>query len=181
MVQEIRRRRVSIVDLRARLPRVTRALALAIGVAGLLFVGISYYKLRNNVPFRMFGQNPELSKTVTSVVEGYERREMDGDRLSLLVRAARDITFADGHHELEEVHLESYPEGSDKPNQVKARRAIFDREKGRVVFTGDVNIQTRDGLIAKTESVTYDIKSETADTASLLNFTRDNLTGQSAG
>jgi LPS export ABC transporter protein LptC/lipopolysaccharide transport protein LptA len=160
---------------------VTRALALAIGVAGVLFVGISYYKLRNNVPFRMFGQNPELSKTVTSVVEGYERREMDGDRLSLLVRAARDITFADGHHELEEVQLESYPAGSDKPNQVKARRAIFDREKGSVVFTGDVNIETRDGLIAKTEAVTYDIKSETADTASLLNFTRDNLTGRSMG
>lgn len=180
-LQEIRRRKVSIVDLRARLPRVTRALALSIGVAGLLFVGISYYKLRNNVPFRMFGQNPELSRTVTSVVEGYERREMDGDRLSLLVRAARDITFADGHHELEDVQLESYPEGSDKPNQVKARRAVFDQEKGRVVFTGDVNIETRDGLVAKTESVSYDIKSETADTASLLNFTRANLTGQSTG
>ena len=180
-MQEIRRRRVSIVDLRARLPRVTRAVALAIGVAGVLFVGISYYKLRNNVPFRMFGQNPELSRTVTSVVEGYERREMDGDRLSLLVRAARDITFADGHHELEEVQLESYPEGSDKPNQVKAQRAIFDQEKGRVVFTGDVNIETRDGLVAKTETVTYDIKSESAETSSLLNFTRANLTGHSTG
>jgi LPS export ABC transporter protein LptC/lipopolysaccharide transport protein LptA len=181
MVQEIRRRRVSIVDLRARLPRLTRGIALTIVVAGVLFVGISYYKLRNNVPFRMFGQNPELSKTVTSVVEGYERREMDGDRLSLLVRAARDITFADGHHELEEVQLESYPEGSDKPNQVKSRRAIFDREKGRVTFTGDVNIETRDGLIAKTETITYDIKSETADTASPLTFTRENLTGHSTG
>jgi LPS export ABC transporter protein LptC len=181
MVQEVRRRRVSIVDLRARIPYVTRVLAVAIGVAGLLFVGISYYKLRHNVPFRMFGQNPELSKTVTSVVEGYERREMDGARLSLLVRAARDITFADGHHELEEVQLESYPEGSEKPNQVKARRAIFDQEKARVVFTGDVNIETRDGLIAKTETVTYDIKSETGETSSLLNFTRANLTGQSVG
>jgi LPS export ABC transporter protein LptC/lipopolysaccharide transport protein LptA len=180
-MQEIRRRRVSIVDLRARLPRVTRAVALSIGVAGLLFVGISYYKLRNNVPFRMFGQNPELSRTVTSVVEGYERREMDGDRLSLLVRAARDITFADGHHELEEVQLESYPPGSDKPNQVKAHRAIFDQEKGRVVFTGDVNIETRDGLQAKTEMVTYDLKSETAETAVLLNFTRENMTGRSTG
>ncbi|HEY0321656.1 MAG TPA: LPS export ABC transporter periplasmic protein LptC [Pyrinomonadaceae bacterium] len=168
-------------DLRARLPRVTRAVALMIGVAGVLFVGISYYKLRNNVPFRMFGQNPELSRTVKSVVEGYERREMDGDRLSLLVRAARDITFEDGHHELEDVQLESYPAGSDTPNKVKARRALFDNDKGRVVFTGDVNIETRDGLVAKTEAVTYDIKSETADTASLINFTRANLTGQSTG
>jgi LPS export ABC transporter protein LptC/lipopolysaccharide transport protein LptA len=169
------------VDLRARLPRVTRAVALLIGVAGVIFVGLSYYKLRNNVPFRMFGQNPELSRTVTSVVEGYERREMDGDRLSLLVRAARDITFADGHHELEEVQLESYPQGSDKPNQVKARRAIFDQQKGSVTFNGDVNIEMRDGLAAKTESVSYDIKSETADTAALLNFTRENMTGHSTG
>lgn len=180
-MQEIRRRRVSILDLRARLPYVARVLALVIGIAGVLFVGISYYKMRHNVPFRMFGQNPELSKTVTSVVEGYERREMDGDRLSLLVRAARDITFADGHHELEEVQLESYPEGSDKPNQVKAHRAIFDQEKGRVMFTGDVNIETRDGLVAKTETVTYDLKSETAETSVLLTFTRENLTGQSNG
>lgn len=180
-MQEIRRRRVSILDLRARLPYVMRVLALAIGIAGVLFVGISYYKLRHNVPFRMFGQNPELSTTVRSVVEGYERREMDGDRLSLLVRAARDITFADGHHELEEVQIESYPEGSDKPNRVNAHRAIFDQEKGRVMFTGDVNIETRDGLVAKTETVAYDLKSETAETSVLLTFTRDNLTGQSNG
>ncbi|MCA1558067.1 MAG: hypothetical protein LC731_05960, partial [Acidobacteria bacterium] len=49
------------------------------------------------------------------------------------------------------------------------------------MFSGDVNIEMRDGLIAKTDAVTYDIKSETADTSSLLNFTRDNLTGQSTG
>ena len=179
-MQEIRRRRVSIVDLRARLPYVTRVLALAIGVVGVLFVVVSYYKLRHNIPFRMRGEAPELSKTVTSVVEGYERREMDGDRLRLLVRAARDITFSDGHHELEEVQIESYPEGSDKPNQIKARRAIFEQEKGRLQFNGEVVVQTRDGLEAKSEQVVYDLKSEVAEAPTLLTFTRQNMVGQAA-
>src|SRR5215210_3806148 len=116
-MQEVRRRRAFAVGLRARLPLVARALALFVLIAGIIFVGISYYRLRNNEPFRMRGETPELSKTVTSVVEGYERRVTEGERLRLYVKAARDITYSDGHHELEEVHLEIYPPAGDKPDQ----------------------------------------------------------------
>lgn len=167
--------------LRARMPLVTRVLALFVIVAGIIFVGISYYRLRHNEPFRLRSEAPELSKQVTSVVEGYERRVMEGDRLRLLLRAARDITYADNHHELEEVHLEVYPPDGNKPDQIAAHRSIYDPDKGIISFRGDVNIETRDFLKAKTEVFVYNQKAETADTDQPITFSRENVSGQATG
>jgi LPS export ABC transporter protein LptC/lipopolysaccharide transport protein LptA len=180
-MQEVRRKRATVVGLRARLPLVLRTLALVVLVAGTLFVGISYYRLRHNEPFRMWGKTPELSTTVVSVVEGYERRVTEGDRLRLLVRAARDITFDDGHHELEEVHLEAYPAEGDKPDKITAHRSIYDEQKGLISFIGDVNIETRDALSAKTETIVYNQKTEIAETPALITFARENVSGQATG
>jgi LPS export ABC transporter protein LptC len=180
-MQEIRRKRPMALRWRARLPLMTRVLALFVLVAGIIFVGISYYRLRNNKPFVMIPGSPELSKQVTSVVEGYERRVMEGDRLRLWLRAARDITFADNHHELEDVHLEVYPPTGDKPDQIKARRSIYDPEKGIISFAGDVNVETRDNLKAKTEIFIYNQKVETAETDQPITFTRENISGQATG
>jgi LPS export ABC transporter protein LptC len=185
-MQEVRRKKTFDIGWRARLPVVARVLALFVIVAGLIYVGISYYRNRNHVPFRMRGEAPELSKQVTSVIEGYERRVMDGERLRLLVRAARDITFSDNHHELEEVHLEVYPEKGEKPDQITAHRAIYlpderDSSKARVWFTGDVNIETRDALTAKTEKIAYDQATEIAETDAPITFVRENVSGSSTG
>jgi LPS export ABC transporter protein LptC len=201
-MQEIRRRRAIAVGLRARLPLVTRVLALLILVAGIIFVAISYYRLRNNEPFRMKGETPELSKTVTSVVEGYERRVTEGERLRLYVKAARDITYSDGHHELEEVHLEIYPPVGDKPDQITAHRAIYlpeatEQNKGsvapdastatpasanaRIIFNGNVNIETRDALKVKTEKLLYDQKAQIGETADPVTFERQNVSGRATG
>jgi LPS export ABC transporter protein LptC len=163
------------------MPLVTRAVALFVIVAGIIFVGISYYRLRNNEPFRLRSEAPELSKQVTSVVEGYERRVTEGDRLRFLLRAARDITYADNHHELEDVHLEVYPPTGDKPDQITARRSIYDPEKGVVSFSGDVNIETRDQLKAKTEVFVYNQQAETAETDQPITFARENVSGEARG
>jgi lipopolysaccharide export system protein LptA len=201
-MQEIRRRRAIAVGLRARLPLVTRVLALLILVAGIIFVAISYYRLRHNEPFRMKGETPELSKTVTSVVEGYERRVTEGEKLRLYVKAARDITYSDGHHELEEVHLEIYPLVGDKPDQITAHRAIYLPEAteqskaqaapdagtaspasstARIIFNGDVNIETRDALKVKTEKLTYDQKTQIGETNDPVTFERQNVSGRATG
>jgi LPS export ABC transporter protein LptC len=185
-MQEVRRKRAIAVGWRAHLPLVARVLAIGVLVAGLIYVGISYYRNRNNEPFRMRGEAPELSKQVTSVIEGYERRVMDGERLRLLVTATRDITYSDNHHELEEVHMEVYPATGDKPDQISAHRAIYlpdekDSSKARVWFTGDVNIQTRDALTAKTEKIEYDQSKEIAETAAPISFERENVSGHSTG
>lgn len=185
-MQEVRRKKAFDIGWRARLPVVARMLALGVLVSGLIYVGISYYRNRNNEPFRMRGEAPELSKQVISVIEGYERRVMDGERLRVLVRAAREITYSDDHHELEQVHLEVFPEKGDKPDMISAQRAIYlpkekDSHKARVWFTGDVNIETRDALKAKTEKLSYDQATEMAETDAPITFTRENVSGHSTG
>ncbi len=185
-MQEIRRRKIIAVGLRARLPLIMRVLAVAALATGLIVVAVSYYRMRNNKPFRMFGGKPELSTQVVGVVEGYERRITEGDRLRLLVRAARDITFSDNHHELEEVQLEVFPETGDKPDKITAHRAIYlpdqnDPDHAVITFTGDVNIETRDSLTVKTDTITYDQKTELAETASLVTFSRENVSGYATG
>src|SRR6185369_16394494 len=92
-MQEITKRRAIAVGLRARAPVFVRAGALLILVAAVVFVAISYYRLRNNKPFRLRSETPELSKDIKGIVEGYEQKLMKGDRLYLWLRAARDITF----------------------------------------------------------------------------------------
>ena len=171
---------------RARLPLIIRVLALVGLAAGVIYVGISFYRNRNNEPFRMRGEAPELSNQVTSVLEGYERRVMNGERLSLLVRADRDITFSDNHHELEEVHLEIYPASGDKPDQISAHRAIYlpgenNSNQSRIWFSGDVNIETRDALTAKTEKIEYDQGKEIGETELPITFERENVSGRSNG
>jgi hypothetical protein len=97
------KKRISAVDLRARVPVIARGLALLLLIGGAIFVGVSYYKMRNNVPFRLKSEAPALSKEITGIINGYERRITKHDRLYLWLRAARDVAYADGHHELETV------------------------------------------------------------------------------
>ena len=124
-MQEIRRRQPIALGLRANLPFLIRTLAI-VGLAGALaWAGVSYWKSRNQSKFRMLSGQPQLSTEETSRVDNLERRVMDGDRLQILVRAATDITYQDGHHELEQVYVEYYPKNSGKPDKIAAQRATF--------------------------------------------------------
>lgn len=189
--------------LRARLPLVARVLALIALIAAIIFVAISYYRLRKNEPFRMRGATPELSTAEVSRVLGYERRVTEGDRLRLYVKAAADITYADGHHELEEVLLEIYPPVGDKPDKITAHRAVYLPESSeqnksqpapantgtaqpasataQIIFTGDVNIETRDALKVKTEKLVYDQKTEIGETNDPVTFERQTVSGHATG
>ncbi|MFN2453073.1 MAG: LPS export ABC transporter periplasmic protein LptC [Pyrinomonadaceae bacterium] len=180
-MQEVKRKRVTIVGLRARLPLIGRVIALTALFGGLLFVGVSYYRNRNYKPFVMIPQAPELSKQVKMVVNGYEMRKTEGDRVRLWLKAARDVTYSDDHHELEDVQLKVYPATGDKPDEVSAERAMYDAEKGLVSFKGDVNIDTRNNLTAKTDVVVYNQKTEIAETSAPLTFARENVSGHSTG
>ena len=185
-MQEIRRKRAIAIGIRARLPMVIRVLALSVLVIGSIVAGVSFYRMRNNKPFRMLGGKPELSKQVIGVVHGYERRITEGDRVRLYMRAAIDTTFSDNHHEMEDILLEVYPETGDKPDKITAQRAIYipdqvDPNQASVTFTGNVNMESRDGLIAKTDTINFDQKSEMAETGSLITFVRENVSGQAVG
>src|SRR6266849_3059580 len=68
-MQVVRRKRISAVDLRARVPALARALALFLLIGGGIFVGVSYYKMRHNKPFRMKSEGTALSKEITGIIK----------------------------------------------------------------------------------------------------------------
>ncbi|HKO96371.1 MAG TPA: LPS export ABC transporter periplasmic protein LptC [Pyrinomonadaceae bacterium] len=180
-MQEITRKRAIAIGLRTRAPLVARAGAIFILLAAIVFVAISYYRLRNNKPFRLRSEAPELSKEITGIFNGYEQRVMKGDRLHLLLKASRDVTFSDGHHELDQVTLSIYPDTGDKPDQVTATKAISDKTNSVITFQGNVNLETKDALKVTTESISYDRNTEIAQTDAAISFTRENVSGQSNG
>jgi LPS export ABC transporter protein LptC len=176
-----RKKRISAVDLRARVPVIARALALFLLVAGTIFVGVSYYKMRNHQPFRMVSGPTALSKEVKSIINGYEQRMTKDNRLYLWLRAARDITYADGHHELEQVNLQVFPPTGDTPDQIVADRSLYDQKNGLLQFNGNVQIETHEALKVRTDALVYHQDTEVAETSSAITFERENISGKSIG
>ncbi|HXT64952.1 MAG TPA: LPS export ABC transporter periplasmic protein LptC [Pyrinomonadaceae bacterium] len=176
-----RKKRITAVDLRARVPVIARGLALFLLIAGTIFVGISYYKMRNNQPFRMSPGAPALSKEVTGIINGYEQRITKENRLYLWLRAARDVTYADGHHELEQVNLQVFPPAGDKPDQILADRSLYDQKNGLLQCNGNVQIETHDALKVKTDALVYHQDKEIGETSSLVTFERENVSGKATG
>ena len=180
-MQEVTRRRAIALGLRAKVPVITRIVAFALLVSGLMVVGISYYKLRNADKFKAKSEKPELSKEVTGVVEGYEQRVTKNDRLYLLVKASRDVTFSDGHHELENINMAVYPPEGDTPDQISAARAIYQPYSNVLSFMGNVRIETKEKLKVNTEALSFDQNSGIAQTDSPVSFERENVSGTSIG
>src|SRR3979411_2736810 len=175
------KKRISAVDLRARVPASARGLALFLLIGGAIFVGVSYYKMRNNTPFRLRSGAPALSKEITGIINGYERRLTKDDRVYLWLRAARDVSYADGHHELEQVNLQVFPPTGDKPDQITADRAIYDEKSQSGQFNGNVQIETHEALKVKTDSFIYHEDTKIGETSSPITFERENVTGSSVG
>ena len=179
-MQEVRRRKApTLIGLRARAPKILSVLASLALVGSLVYVGIAYYRGRNNRPFRLIPGKAELSTTVERRVVDYERRVTEGNRLTMLVRATVATSFSDGHHELENAHIEYFAAGHELPDKIDARQAIYFVETESAVFNGNVQIETRDRLIAKSETINYDVKNERAEVPVHVTFVRDNVEGRS--
>jgi LPS export ABC transporter protein LptC len=181
VAQELIKKRAIAIGLRAHYPMMARIAAIVLLASGIAFVGVSYYKLRNNERFVMRSKTPELSKEVTGRVERYERRVTKNGRLHLLVKASVDLTFSDNHHELENVSVAVYPETGDVPDHISAARAIYQPTTSVISFVGNVKIETKDKLKVITESLSYDQDSEIAQTDASVSFERENVTGKSTG
>lgn len=180
-MQEITKKRAIAIGLRARAPLVVRAGALIILATALIFVAVSYYRHRNIKPFVLISGPPELSKEIKGIVDGYEQRLMKDGRLYLWLRAARDITFTDDHHELEQVNLAVYPPVGEKPDQITANKAIYDPKTSVITFVGNVKVETKDAMKVSTETIAYDQNSEIAQTEAPISFDRENVSGHSTG
>ena len=182
-MQEVTRKRAIALGLRAKVPVITRIVAFALLVSGLAVVGISYYKLRNAnaEKFKPKSEKPELSKEVTGVIEGYEHHVTKDDRLYLLVKASRDVTYSDGHHELENISMAVYPSEGETPDQISAARAIVQPESNVLSFIGNVKIETKEHLKVNTEALSFDQNTGIAQTDSPVSFERENVSGSSTG
>ncbi|HZG52312.1 MAG TPA: LPS export ABC transporter periplasmic protein LptC [Pyrinomonadaceae bacterium] len=167
------------IGLRARAPLILRVLASLALVGSLVYVGVAYYRGRNNRPFRLIPGKAELSTTVERRIENYERRVTEGNRLTMLVRATLATSYSDGHHELENAHIEYFAAGHELPDKIDARQAIYFVETESVVFNGNVQIETRDRLVVKSETVNYDVKNEHAEVPVPVTFARENIEGRS--
>jgi len=180
-MQELTRKRAIALGLRARVPVIARIVAFTLLASGLAVVGISYYKLRNVEKFKAKSEKAELSKEVTGIVEGYEQRVTKNDRLYLWVKASRDITYTDSHHELENVSVAVYPPEGETPDQITAARAIYQPDTNIISFIGSVKIETKDKLKVNTEALAFDQNSGVAQTGSPISFERENVSGTSIG
>jgi len=180
-MQELTRRQAIGIGLRARVPLLARIAAFVLLAAGIGFVGVSYYKLRNQEKFIASKKPAELSKDVTGIMEGYEQRMMKNDRLYLLVKASRDITYSDSHHELENVSVAVYPPEGDVPDEISAARGIYQPNTSLISFMGNVKIETKDKLKVTTEALSFDQNSKVAQTDSPVAFERENISGTSIG
>jgi len=180
-MHELTRKRAIAIGLRAKVPMITRLLAFALAVSGIALVGVSYYKLRNTEKFKPRSEKPELSKQVTGVMEGYEQRVTKNDRLYLLVKASKDTTFSDGHHELENVSMQVFPPEGDVPDQISAAHAVYIPDTNVLSFSGNVRIETKDKLKVGTETLSFDQNSGVAQTDAAVTFERENVTGKSTG
>ena len=178
-MQEIKRRRETVwIDVWARVPPVLRALALVALAAALFYVGLAYHRQRQVKRFRMIPGKAELSTRVERRVENFERRVSQGDRTTMYLRAALALSYDDGHHELQDVHLEYYGQNEQRPDKIDARQALYFSETEAVAFSGSVRIETRDQLTVNTEAVQYDVKHERAEVQVPLQFARENVSGR---
>lgn len=180
-MQALTRKRSFAIGWRARVPLIARIVAFVLLVSGITVVAVSYYKLRNVEKFKAKSEKPELSKEVTGVVEGYEQRVTKEGRLYMLVKASRDITFSDNHHELENVSMAVYPPQGDVPDQISAARAIYQPDTNVVSFVGNVKIDTKEKLQVATESLSFDQNSGVAQTDAPVAFNRENVSGTATG
>ncbi len=135
----------------------------------------------------MKGLPTELSKDAIGEVKGYERRETEDGVLKYYIKADKATTFSDKHQELENIYLQLFNEGDESDfDRISSSKAIYvpadDGSKDfRIFFAGNVDIETRDRLKVQTEQLTYDRSTEVADAEEYVEFSRDNISGNSYG
>lgn len=171
-------------QLRAKVPQYVRYAAVGLLAISVVAVLVGFYRSSKNPEFRMKGLPTTLSKDVVAEVNGYERREMEGDVVKYYIKADKGTTFSDNHQELVNVYLEVFDTSGSVSDKITADKAIYVPEENKNFtgyFAGNVNIETRDSLKVKTEQVTYKKATEVATADELVTFEREGVRGKAYG
>ena len=180
---ENHRKNLKNLELRAKLPKIFRYLAI-FGLVGLVLAVVIGFYLPRRAEFRMKGFPTTLSKDVIAEVNNYERTETDGDVKKYYIKADKATTFSDNHQELEHIYLEVFKENGENSDKITAERAVYipaENKNFTVFLAGDVKIDAGNGLKVKTENITYKKETETAEAEEFVEFERENISGKSIG
>ena len=170
--------------IKADLPKYVRMGALIILALTLLGMGIGYFMARSEPEFRMKGFPTKLSKEVVASVDGYERKEVEGEVVKYYIKADRAVTFSDDHQEMDNIFLQVFDKAGTGFDTITAQKAVYlptENQNFKVYLTGDVNIITRDDLNVKTTELVYDKSDESATAEAKVDFKRQNVSGNSIG
>ncbi len=121
-----------------------------------------------------------LSEDVVAVVNGYERRETEGDRVKYYIKADKATTFSDNHQELENVFLQVFNQDGDGSDTITAAKSKYVPAEGNdftAFFAGNVEINSRDGLKVNTDQLAYKRNADVAEAEEPLVFERGNIKG----
>ncbi|NDD63535.1 MAG: hypothetical protein EBZ36_06105, partial [Acidobacteria bacterium] len=92
-----------------RFHAIGRIVSLTVIVLTLFVIVVAFVRTRRQMrPPGPLRSATGLRGNVVSIVEGYKTVRLEGGRETLRLKAARDIAYADGHHELEEIDLTSF-------------------------------------------------------------------------
>lgn len=138
------------------LPRVARLLAVALVLALIAAIVISYLNQYGFI-HRAGEVYPEyrMSHRLVSVTEHIRHLQAQGDRYLFSLKASRDELYDDGHHELKDVVLEVYGDNQQSQGWVRAEHCVYDPKQGLVIFKTRVVANAWDRLSLVTDRLTY--------------------------
>lgn len=174
---------LKLINLRAKLPVALRVVSL-LALAGALIFIVVVFLLPAKPTFKMIPGLAELSKDVVATVNGYERRQTEGEKTEYYVKADKMTVFKDNHQEWDNVYFEVYDKEGAKFDKISAIKAVYIPNDGKnftVHLLGGVSLISKDAVTLKSEQVSYQRETETAQTDQPLEFSYHNIAGKAVG
>lgn len=165
----------------ARLPAVAKVVAALLFLGVALQLGFHLVSRINRGTVSKEKTTAQLPGSLTAIFNSFKYTHHEGGRKRYVLTAAKDQVFGDGHHDLQEVQLETFNAEGAPSGTITALKCRYDQKDAKVVFEGNVLLTTPDGLRVRTEHVDYDQKSGNAETSDRIDFARDRVGGSCVG
>ncbi len=161
--------------------KVTRWLLVGVIAVVLVFVLFNYLQILNKRR-RTAGKNPQiLSSATLRLAEGVEYSEYREGVLRFRIHALKLLEVRMGRSFLEGIEAYDFnPDGSIH-NQIRSRKAVYDREQKIVDFSGDVQLFLEEDIELRTNSLHYDLNANVGATPDPLQLHSRQVRGMARG